>query len=813
MKRRKNNHNKRLKKKVKKEKEERDAEIKEGILDEKKKLEAERHEEIQKLFKFLKTEEDEGENEAEDEGLDMIDDDDEDDDESNPSPKSEKKFLMPHGDSPVKSEYKPLNCDVLSKESKDEVKAQIEAIFKTVPPRHHQLDAVTCLIHDISQKITSNSPLVEFIHPKRKSQKPTIKTEPETEEGRTETETGTEKAKEHLNYLVQHAAGSGKSLTISCLACALVRLECTTKEEGSHGAEKVPVFDKVIVVSDRKHLDSQLGECVCSLLEANNIRSYVRVKTVVELEKALLSDTKVIITTLQKFSSTTGTAAATTDPDGNAAALLEQFPVAIISDEAHRSHGSKTTRKLHALLTGDTQQAPNIVYFAFTSTPSPRSLEMFGNRQNASDNGSSRMTGIRPFHTFTFPEALSAGYILDFTANYAFVTSDILIEEVGDQSTAVVSDGHRAAAALIAQAEEYAPFLAAKAQFVVTHLVSALAELDRPEAGFRALAMLVVRSRRHIVWYTRYLRGLVAALPEEQRFGIIAAFSPFVFEGANLTEASPDINEGYARLYNTKFGIVQAIREKEGADIRLIVVADKLQTGFDEPRLSVLYVDKPLRGSNVVQTLGRVSRAAPGKSEVFVVDFANKKDDISAAVSMYWDVSVLEGPPSKLLLQKKLASLAGELGALDGVYEDDPRRALVALVAEDIRRKRLGDRDKFSSAMTLFLRLCDRLQVDEEAGVKYSTIQCLKSAFFEVKTLDRSSEIKSLTDSVRVKFEFNKGSSVTPEPLKLSNDMNVFKYGISVNPRPYIFFFIAVMYIFIERKKEQGEANDGGRGH
>lgn len=784
MKRRKNTHNKKLKKKkFKKDDEEKEKEaINDGIFNEKKKLKAEQKDELQKLSKFLKTEEDEGENEDEDAELERIDEDndnnidnnDDDDNDNNEDINNEEKKPIINETSlfvpeEAVSACEPLDCDVLCKESKDQVKSQILTMFKTVPPRQHQLDAVTCLIHDISKKITG-SPFLKRALAKTED---IAENEPKTPKKRGD--------KEHLNYLIQHAAGSGKSLTISCLACALARLRCPLNPEpkGSTPSptERVDVFDKIIIVNDRKHLDSQLGECVCAMLEANGIRSYVRVKTVAELGRALHSRTRVIITTLQKFGGATAAAAAA---DSSATALLERLPVAIISDEAHRSHGAKTTRRLHALLTGDTQQAPNIVYFAFTSTPSPRSLEMFG----SSDGGPK--TAVRPFHTFTFPEALAAGYILDFTANYAFVTSDILIEEVGEQSSAVVSDGHRAAAALIAQAEEYAPFLASKAQFIVTHLVSAVAELDRPEAGFRALAMLVVRSRRHIVWYTRYLRELVAALPDQQqRFGIIAAFSPFVYEGANLTEASPSINGAYARLYNAKFGIVQAIREKGGADIRLIVVADKLQTGFDEPRLSVLYVDKPLRGSNVVQTLGRVSRAAKGKSEVFVVDFANKKDDISAAVSMYWDVSVLEGTPSRLLLEKKLASLAAELGSLDGVYEDDTQRALVALVGEDIRRRKLGGKDRFSSSMTLFLRLCSRLQVDEEGGVKYSTIQRLKSAFFEVKTLDRSSEIKSLTDSVQVKFEFNKGSSVTPEPLNITSGNGVFKYGISVKKYNY----------------------------
>lgn len=750
---------------------------------EKKKLEAELDEEMRKLQSFLKTEEDESESESESEDEDAeLDYSDSSDADTTLSANIEghnkhETIGVLHSDT-----YKPLQCEVLNKESKEKIESRVRSMFRTATPRPHQLDAVTCLVRDIVKTAVSKSltDKTSQEHQNDDNSDENINKCEYTNVSEGKHSSGKEQQQQR-NYLIQHAAGSGKSLTISCLACALVRLRIasaptksttssSSNSKGS-GGKNVPVFEKIIIVNDRKHLDSQLGECVCAMLDANGIHSYTRVRTVAGLSEALTSGTRVIITTLQKFSSRTCA------EEDRAVSLLGKLPVAIISDEAHRSHGASTTRRLHALLAGETQQAQSIVYFAFTSTPSPRSLEMFGRKKGAS---------VQPFHTFTFPEALSAGYILDFTSNYSFISSKILIEEVGSTAkaskaatatTTVVSDGRKAAAALVAQAEAHTPFLEEKARFVVDHLLAAIAELDRPDAGLRVLAMLVVRSRRHIVWYAKYLRSLVAALPEEQQFGIIAAFSPFVYEGKHLTEASPAINEEYARFYNTKFGIVQALREKEGADIRLIVVADKLQTGFDEPRLSVLYVDKPLRGSNVVQTLGRVSRAAPGKSEVFVVDFANKKDDISAAVSMYWGVSVLEGVPPKLLLQKKLASLAGELGKLNGVYEDDLQRALVALVAEDIRRKKLGGKNRYPGVMSLFLRLCNRLQVDEESGVKYATIQRLKYAFFEMKTLGGNSEIKSLTDAVDIKFEFSKTAPAAPEALKISPDQSVFKCG------------------------------------
>lgn len=143
------------------------------------------------------------------------------------------------------------------------------------------------------------------------------------------------------------------------------------------------------------------------------------------------------------------------------------------------------------------------------------------------------------------------------------------------------------------------------------------------------MAMLVVRSRRHVIWYTRKLRQVIQQLPEESRFGVLAVFSPFVFEGRNRTENDVDINGDYARRSDKQYGIV-GVTQEPTSDVRLLVVADKLQTGYDEPRvcsfflletppspahslfqMSMLFIDKPLRGSHVVQTLGRLSRIAP----------------------------------------------------------------------------------------------------------------------------------------------------------------------------------------------------------
>ena len=663
--------------------------------------------------------------------------DDEDDDESLSGSDSDADVeCSTEGSGTCTHELALVDAQALWRAGPAAVDAFVRSHFCTQAPRPHQQRAVTRLVSDVLARAARSAP--------------------------------------RRNYLVQHAPGSGKSLTLSCLACVLARLAWPTPvstsanttpdgRDGDHDAdchpssssttstttELVPLYSRVVVVNDRRHLDSQLRRTLAALLAANGCGACGVVARAARLADVFAAH-RIVVTTLQKFGARLQRGAAPPPP------LVGAAPVALVTDEAHRSYGAAHTRSLHEVLTGHTAQPATVSYFAFTATPSVRAMTMFASPEEEeevdSGDGGGEGTGckrrryIEPFDTYTFDDAIADGFILDFTQNYASlpVTEILKQQQQGDEKqlgngnsnndgnsngnddnnnesnqgnsesnnesngakttipaiTAVTKavtkattktntegtttatpstttpstttetesvflDGKRVAQRLARAATLHEPLLAAKAAFVVDHLRAAIAALDDTSVtpAFRVCAMLAVPTRRHVVWYAAHLRRLVAALPPRERFGVVAAFAPFALGGARLCEASAAVNGAHARLCTPQDGIVAALRAPR-SDVRLLVVADKLQTGFDEPRLAGLYVDKPLAGAAVVQTLGRLARAAPGKRAVYVVDFVNRRDAVARAVAQYWAPVRMRRPPSLSHREAQLQRVAALLSDL-----------------------------------------------------------------------------------------------------------------------------------------------------
>eukprot|EP01105_Mastigella_eilhardi_P020638 TRINITY_DN492_c0_g1_i2.p1 TRINITY_DN492_c0_g1~~TRINITY_DN492_c0_g1_i2.p1 ORF type:complete len:1075 (-),score=293.32 TRINITY_DN492_c0_g1_i2:973-4197(-) len=519
-----------------------------------------------------------------------------------------------------------------------------------------------------------------------------------------------------------------------------------------------PLFDLIIIINDRLHLDVQLGDSAVKFLTSNSITEYVRPTTSKKLEDALREASAaavlngkrttrkvhphVIITTLQKFCHVRA---------GDV--LRDQRGVrmvALIGDEAHRSHGSSSTRHLHELLTGVSQQAlEKIAYFSFTSTPNAKTLEMFGQPCPTSRNL------LVPFHVYSFKSALSDGTIVDVLKNYTSVSSFAQLR-AESKDTAIEGDaaqqikqGKKAAMALVKETWGHEVIIRKKSKFIIDHFVGVATRLDTPE--FRVLGMLVTKSRKHVLFYLQALREFVAALPKEKQFGIIGAFSPFDYEKKSYNESDTGVNGEYARYCSVRYGIVEALKQTS-LNIRLIVVADKLQTGFDEPRLAAMYVDKQLHKSNAVQTLGRLDRSAKGKTEVFVVDFVNKPSEIYNAFSIYWGETALKYCKQRQQLEAHFQVVTERLRWVRGILEQDFETALASVLAEDDICAKAGNPLR-SDDLSAFLYLCDRLQLNDSCGVKYPFVLKLRKAIFDRKKKDAESTITGLLGIAQVNFQ------------------------------------------------------------
>ena len=424
-------------------------------------------------------------------------------------------------------------------------------------------------------------------------------------------------------YLIQHSAGSGKSNSIAWLSHQLIALM----------KEATEIFDTVIVVTDRRILDDQIQKTVKQFMQVGATVGHADHSG--DLRQFIQAGKKIIITTVQKFPFIL--AEIEKDAQGR--------KFAIIIDEAHSSQGGKASAAMSAALSDpeDTvneelerrmksrKMLTNASYFAFTATPKNKTLEMFGLPLPPDAEGKIKH---RPFHSYTMKQAIQEGFILDVLKSYTPVDSYYkLVKKIeGDPEF----DTKRAQKKLRKYVESHDHAIRLKAEIMVDHFHEQVLALNK--IGGKARAMVVCNGIERAIQYFHAFQTYLAE--RKSPYKAIVAFSgEHDYAGASVTESS---------LNGFPSGdIADKIQEDP---YRFLICADKFQTGYDEPLLHTMYVDKPLAGIKAVQTLSRLNRAHPAKHDVFVLDFQNNHETITAAFSDYYRTTVLseETDPNKL---------------------------------------------------------------------------------------------------------------------------------------------------------------------
>lgn len=439
------------------------------------------------------------------------------------------------------------------------------------------------------------------------------------------------------NYLIQHSAGSGKSNSIAWLAHRLSSL---------HDANDQKVFHSVIVITDRLVLDQQLQNTIYQFEHKQGVVQKIDENTQ-QLVKALADGVPIIISTVQKFPFITQ-AIQTLEKKGQAISIStagKRF--AVIVDEAHSSQGGETAMELRKVLNKDGIEAaiaeqlldleeedlsneaqqemvreqlkrtkqPNLSFFAFTATPKFKTKMVF---DEPGEDGQS------PFHLYSMRQAIEEGFIMDVLQSYTHYQRYYeLIQTVEDDPTVPRRKTARALARFV---DLHDHNIAQKVEIIVEHFRNHTIH----KIGGRAKAMVVTNSREHAV---RYKLAFDKYIKEKGYFGIKSLVA---FSGEVYLRELPD--EKF-----TEVGMNGGIKEKElpgkfdTEEYQVLLVAEKYQTGFDQPLLHTMYVDKRLAGVQAVQTLSRLNRTTPGKSDTFVLDFVNTPEDIYTAFKPYYE--------------------------------------------------------------------------------------------------------------------------------------------------------------------------------
>jgi type I restriction enzyme, R subunit len=463
------------------------------------------------------------------------------------------------------------------------------------------------------------------------------------------------------NYLVMHSAGSGKSNTIAWTAHRLASLHTpgdpamidpAAREAGLGPNE--PVFDKVVVITDRRVLDSQLQDTIYQFEHASGVVQRIDEDSE-QLAQALAGQTaRIVITTLQKFPFVLDKVAG-----------LATRRYAIVIDEAHSSQsGGKSSEALKRALgrlgsddiddDGDPLTAsalargrhPNLSYFAFTATPKNKTLQLFGRKDPATGDW-------EPFHTYAMRQAIDEGFILDVLRNYLTYQTYWRLRNAAVEEASRQVDPRKAKATLVRAAELHPTSLEQRAQIIVDHF----REHAMGRLGGRAKAMVVTRSREHAVRLYQAIRAYTDRREFTDCAALVAFSGTLTLDDLDYTE--PKLNGFPERELPARFGYVKAddphAATRGQAEYRILVAAEKYQTGFDQPLLTTMYVDKPLVGLAAVQTLSRLNRTHPLKSQedVCVLDLANNAEDIQAAFRPYFEEALAEPTDPNLLYVKE----------------------------------------------------------------------------------------------------------------------------------------------------------------
>jgi len=639
------------------------------------------------------------------------------------------------------------------------------------------------------------------------------------------------------NYLIQHSAGSGKSNSIAWLAYRLSSL---------HNLKDERVFDSVIVITDRRVLDQQLQNTIYQFEHKTGVVQKIDQDST-QLADAIISGTHIIITTLQKFPFVI-------DKVGD----IPNRKYAVIIDEAHSSQGGEASKKMKEVLAAKTLedaeksdannfdledeinaevekscksrgQQQNISFFAFTATPKTKTLGVFG-QLNADGKP-------EPFHLYSMRQAIEEGFILDVLDNYTTYERYFKLTKAINEDPEL--NKKKAAKAIGRFVSLHPHELAQKTEVIIEHFRQIVCK----KIGGRAKAMVVTGSRlhakRYFIEFNHYLKA-----KGYNDIKILVAFS-----GKVLDDDFPD---GVSEPELTGYGEKELPKIFNQDDYKILIVADKYQTGFDQPLLHTMYVDKALSGVKAVQTLSRLNRTCPGKEDTFVLDFVNDRETILDSFQPYYQrTSVSENPDPnhlydlKAKLDAKQVYWQSEIEAFANVYFKPSNRLSVkdqstlyayidpavdrfrALETEEIKdefKKGLrtwcnlysflsqimpfsdSDFEKFYAYAKLLLTklpkrdLSDQLQLHDELAMEYYRLEKIASGSIELQNEDGL--LNGLTEAgiKRAKEE----KAPLSEIINVLND----RFGTDFTEADRLFFDQMEADLLLDEKlKEQAQAN------
>jgi len=621
------------------------------------------------------------------------------------------------------------------------------------------------------------------------------------------------------NYLIQHSAGSGKSNSIAWLTYRLSSL---------YNDQDKKVFDSVIVITDRNVLDRQLQDTIYQFEHRQGVVQRIDSDSK-QLASAIESGANIIITTLQKFPF--------------ALQHFQEIPekkYAIIIDEAHSSQGGESTRKMAEALSSKNMSFEeseelerkieeeseddddiireailkrgrqlNLSIFAFTATPKAKTLEVFGTKN---EDGKPI-----PFHLYSMRQAIEEKYILDVLKNYTTYKEYYRLSKTIEDDPEL--NKKKALKAIGRFASLHPHNISQKIEVIVEHFRNVVMK----KIGGKAKAMVVTSSRKHALEY--YL-SFKSYIQEKGYEGIdsIVAFSGVVYHdqySEGITEAK--LNQFGEKELPDKFG--------EGENFRVLLVADKYQTGFDQPLLHTMYVDKHLSGVKAVQTLSRLNRTYVGKEDTFIIDFANDRQVILDSFQPFYELTSLNEPTNpndmydfKSLLDSSQVYFQSEVDAFAKVFYNEGNQnsksqsKLYSFIDPSIDRfrgKNEEEQDKFKKLLVAYLRLysflsqilpfqdveleklfsfgryliqkipksnyIDRLQLDDEVALEFYRLQKIEEGDLILK-IQGETGLNGIKESI--------GDKEKEEKAKLSDIIQILndKFGTDFNESDKLFF-------------------------